>query len=293
MAIQQIETIKSVLSVNIKFFIGAVRDSDGVPFPFLLSDASVDGESITYSVPRNFPAYDLIQKSPETSLSLNDIESVWRWQDPKGFQVKGISKLAGQKFSLEIFEIYDVIPKAGLDLNIPIYRKKLMWIEKPFSARYSFSKDTKDVPASVYNEVKNFREKVHSSGFPSFVLTIDPLNGVPNVSPRWITEMDSKSWVFGDGTRHKTQINAERPCPVSIVFLDPRTNEGYVGVGYVEQSTDPNLKTKTEDYWKSKGFDVKAIKVNVFHPEEIYRFSRFRWEKIYEGRSRSSWLIKS
>jgi len=285
-----LEEIKKVCKAPTKYFLGCVKDENGIPIPFTLTSVNVSGDKIIFQTPTSLPASSLIRKMPEVSISLIDIESIWKWQDPKGFQVKGLAKQTDGEFTLEIFEIYDVLPKPGIDLNVPIYRKKLIWIETKFYTKFEFDRNIKEVSLNIFNEVKGFMENLQSKGFPSFILTIDPLNGITNISPRWIVKMDTKFWVFGDGTRHKTQLNAEKPCPVSVVFLDTVILNGYATVGWLETSSDTKLKSEVEGFWKMKGIDVPAIRVNLFHPEEIYKFSRVGWTKLWEGRQRSQWL---
>ncbi len=284
------QALKKAVEAKVKIHIGVVRDEDGVPLPFPILSPELKEENIIFELPRTFPAYEKIKKFPEVSLSFVDMESIWKWDNPTGLQVKGIAKEEGGKFKLEIFEIYDVLPRAGVDLNIPIYRKKLMWMETRFMKKFNFERNFKPVPQNVVQEVNSVREKVHSKGFPAVVLTINPSNGVPNVSPRWIVELSEKSWVYGDSTRHKTQINAESPSPVSIAIYDFSTETGVLGIGWVSTSESPELKKKIEEFWKTRGFNAQAIRVNEFHPEEIYRLSRIGMTKIYELRKRNEWL---
>ena len=111
------------INSSFKIHFGCVNDQDGVPIPFHLTYCEKD-DFIIFDTTRQNPAYELIEKFPEVSLSLVDMDSVIKWTNPTGLQVKGLAKKEVERFRLEIYEIYDVIPKAGIDLTIPIYRKK-------------------------------------------------------------------------------------------------------------------------------------------------------------------------
>lgn len=285
------EKIKSVIGARQKVVAGVVKDEFGVPIPFLPTDISMENERIKFSIPKTNPAFSLIARFPETSLSLVDIESIWKWDNPTGFQVKGIAEQSGDSFSLEVFEIYDVIPKAGLDLNIPIFRKKLMWAKSRFSKSYKFPQRSLPVSKTSLDEVKGFIERVQDKGYAAYVCTIDPLNGIPNISGRWICAVEPTFLLYGDSKRHKTQINAEKPSPVSVMTFDPITGTGYVLCGWNSISNDPNHKKKIEEYWKMKGFNIPSIRDNMFHPEEIYRFSRITYTKVFEARPRNEWIL--
>ena len=184
-----------------------------------------------------------------------------------------------------------MIPKAGIDLNIPIFRKKLMWVKSRFSKNYRFPQDSRQVPGATLNEVKRFVDGTQGKGYPAYICTIDPLNGIPNMSPRWICDIQPGFLLYGDGTRHKTQINAEKPCPVSVMTFDPVAGTGFVLSGWNSVSDDPSHKKKIEEYWRSKGFNVPSIRNNMFHPEEIYRFSRITYTKVFEARPRNQWIL--
>jgi hypothetical protein len=221
------------------------------------------------------------------------MDSIIKWTNPTGLQVKGLAKKEEGRFKLEIYEIYDIIPKAGIDLNIPIYRKKIIWAQTKFSKNFKFANYNFSLPQNILNEVVSIRDKAHSQGIYSVVSTIDPLTGIPNITPRWIIEITRDAWVFGDSTRHKTQINIEKPSPTSILIFDIPSGQGILGVGWASKSDSPDLKKKVEDFWKTKGFNVPAMKVNLFHPEEIYRVSRVSFTKIFETRPRSQWLLQN
>ncbi len=286
------EGLKRAIGSSFKIHFGCVKDQDGVPIPFHLTYCELQEDSIVFDTTKQNPAYELIEKFPEVSLSLVDMESIIKWTNPTGFQVKGLAKKEGTRFKLEIFEIYDVIPRAGIDLNIPIYRKKLLWAQTKFSKNFRFAEYKFSVPSNILNEIISLRDKAHSQGIYSVVCTIDPSTGIPNLSPRWIIEITGDSWVFGDGTRHKTQINAERPSPVSILLYEIPSGQGILGIGWVSKSDSLELRKKIEEFWKTKNFNVPAIKVNLFHPEEIYRISRLSFSKLFETRPRSQWLIQ-
>jgi len=285
--------IKRAINSPFKIQFGCVKDSDGVPFPFHITYCELQGDSIVFDVSPQLVANELIEKFPEVSLSLVDMDSIIKWQNPTGFQVKGLAKKEGRNLKLEIYEIYDVIPRAGIDLNIPIYRKKIIWAQTKFSKNFRFGNYNPSIPSHILDEVISVRDKAHSQGIYSLVCTLDPSTGIPNITPRWIVDITKDGWAFGDSTRHKTQINVERPSPVSILIYEIPSGKGVLGVGWVSSSNSPELKKKIEDFWKSRNFNVSAIKVNLFHPEEIYRVSRISYTKIFETRPRSQWLLYS
>ncbi len=285
--------LKRAIGSTFKIHFGCVKDNDGVPIPFHLTHCELKDEFIIFDTTRQNPAYELIEKFPEVSLSLVDMDSIIKWTNPTGLQVKGLAKKEEGKFKLEIYEIYDVIPRAGIDLTIPIYRKKIIWAQTKFSKNFKFASYNFSLPQNILNEVVSIRDKAHSQGIYSVVSTIDPLTGIPNITPRWIIEVTRDAWVFGDSTRHKTQINIEKPSPTSILIFDIPSGQGILGVGWASKSDSPDLKKKVEDFWKTKGFNVPAMKVNLFHPEEIYRVSRVSFTKIFETRPRSQWLLQN
>jgi hypothetical protein len=285
--------LKRAIGSTFKIHFGCVKDKDGVPIPFHLTHCELKDEFIIFDTTRQNPAYELIEKFPEVSLFLVDMDSIIKWTNPTGLQVKGLAKKEGGRFNLEIYEIYDVIPRAGIDLNIPIYRKKIIWAQTKFSKNFKFASYNFSLPQNILNEVVSIRDKAHSQGIYSVVSTIDSLTGIPNITPRWIVDVTYDAWVFGDSTRHKTQINIEKPCPTSILIFDIPSGQGILGVGWASKSDSPDLKKKVEDFWKTKGFNVPAMKVNLFHPEEIYRVSRVSFTKIFETRPRSQWLLQN
>jgi hypothetical protein len=302
----QSSQIGDLLSGNQFRAVVASRDKYGIPH---LSPVFVwhwDEDSVWFA---KFPASRTagnLSGFPEMSVSIVD------WAKFQGLQVKGLASRqtktpanpqassvferlqkggATEIFRVEVMEVFDVIPRQGADLSVPLWQRKRGWVA---------SRDTLDfqkpavkpvpVPEALRNKIAPVAEKMRGQFMPTFIGTVGD-EGDPNISPRFILEVGSDYWFYGDGFRNKTFVNASRPSPLCVAMIDWSRDSGYLAHGWTEMRYTGDWLEKIKSHWETMRFKNVAIQAVLFHPEDIEEVALGQPSPLFRERPVTAWAL--
>lgn len=304
-----LETISEILLQNRHRVILCSRNAKGLPNVVALFLYYWDADSWMFALFPQSETLKNIDQFPEVSLSVVD------WVNLRGFQIKGLASRvqlprdfrprskeawnqviamgATQYVKVEPYELYDVIPKEGL--NKPLWKKGPSWhrstLPPLFSIPPHFSMQIGSVP--LPKTLQASIEQIHRTNLtmkvPCFLGTVDE-KGIPNVSPRFLLELNPDHWLYGDGFMNKTFLNITRPSPAAITLIDWNAQKGFQTKGWCETKFSGELIGKVKEHWERLGFRIKAIQAVLYHPEEIYEVELGLRRQVFEGHPQSKWL---
>lgn len=296
--------VEELLSGNHYRAVVATRDERGVP---RLSPEFIwhwDGNAIWFSkFPRSRTAENAA-RFPEASVSIID------WAKFRGIQLKGLvtredkapenpaapsvlQRLRGagatEVYRLEVMEVYDVIPREGADLSLPLWFRKRYWMQSARPASFQAPKlQPLAIPETLRARIAPAVDMLRAKFVPTFVGSVGD-DGVPNISPRFVLEVGSDFWFYGDGFRNKTFVNASRPSPLCIVVVDWERERGYLAQGWAEMRYTGDWLEKIRTHWDQLRFKVTAIQAVLFHAENIEEIGIARPSVLFTGRPASLW----
>lgn len=281
--VPQRNLIEELLLANRYRAVVATRDETGMPHlsPEFVFDW--DDEAVYFAkMPGSRTARNAAE-FPEVAVSIVD------WASFRGLQLKGIAarvpapatvrapdqlrRLQGagitEVYRVEIMEVYDVIPKTGADLRIPLWWRKRAWTRsRPQAAFTPVTTAPARMPADVRDRVAQLADMLRGRFVPAFVGTTGD-DGVPNISPRFVLEAGDDYWFYGDGFRNKTYINATRPSPLCVALVDWDRERGLIAHGWAELRFTGDWLEKIKKHWEAMRFPGQAMQAVLFHPDDI------------------------
>lgn len=298
------EKVAELLRGNKYRAVVASRDEFGVPH---LSPEIIwhwDKEAIWFSKFPRTRTLKNIARFPETAVSIVD------WAKFQGLQIKGIATRVAQLpagieapgelkrmqgagitelVRLEVMEVYDVIPKEGADLSIPLWWKRRHWsTAREMIAFQTPALQPVSIPDSLRNTLSPIVDRLRKKFVPAFIGTLGD-ESVPNISPRFILEVGANYWFYGDGFRNKTFMNTARPSPLSIAVVDWDAERGYLAHGWTEFKFTGEWLEKIKSHWSEMSFKGKAIQAVLFHPENIEEIGITAPRTLFTGRTHATW----
>lgn len=305
-----IETVKQLLNAVGRFAVVASADEWGLVHLSHVTIVDVAGTTIYFTDSGDSELAKNISFNPKVSFSIVDIKTF------SGVQVKGaVREVTDVKvltdvgktlyyesvksnnqplFRLDIAEIYDVLQKnPEQSLRTPQWTNPantgyqgVRVSYKPFSAP-----KPQAMPSLLKSSLETFASAMLEKLYPSFVGTAET-GGTPNISPRFLLQVQNEFLLWGDKFKNKTFLNFSRPSPISSLMMNWETLTGYELKGWAQFHFFGKTIQTVHEYWSKLGFSDPLQAVH-FYPEEVYRIENGKRTRVWTSHERTEWLTKS